>query len=130
MGWHQDFCFDPHSNDDVLTLVVFLDDQQLDNGPLKVAPSSHRGLLHPLRHRGVFTGEMSTEAAAAQDAVATCCLGSAGDCVLMHARTAHSSAANTSSRPRRLFIAAIAAADAVPLAPNAVPSEHYGQLLC
>ena len=39
MGWHQDFCFDPHSNDDVLTLVVFLDDQQLDNGPLKTSLS-------------------------------------------------------------------------------------------
>merc|ERR1712118_507239 len=47
----------------------------------------------------------------------------------MHSRVCHSSRPNKSDRPRRMFIAAIAAADAVPLAVNAVPSVHYGMIL-
>ena len=41
----------------------------------------------------------------------------------------HASAVNTTTRPRRLFIATITAADALPLAPCAVPSRFAGRML-
>ena len=124
------FVSSPHSNEDVLVLVLFLDAQHESNGPLEMAPGSHRGPLHSLfDDEGVFVGKMSATAAAAHQKTARRCLGAAGDAVLMHIRTAHASGANCSDDPRRLFISCVAAADAVPLAPNAVPSRHEGMLL-
>ncbi|HCA13287.1 MAG TPA: restriction endonuclease subunit S, partial [Alphaproteobacteria bacterium] len=54
--YHQDFPFEPHSNDDLCTVLIFLDDVTLDNGPLEVVPGTHRGELYTLWHDGVFTG--------------------------------------------------------------------------
>ena len=36
--YHQDFPFEPHSNDDIMTTLYFLDDVTLENGPLEVVP--------------------------------------------------------------------------------------------
>jgi hypothetical protein len=44
----------------------------------------------------------------------------------MHTRLLHGSAPNNSDAPRTLFIAVYSAEDAVPLAPNPVPSRHEG----
>ncbi|MCJ8311158.1 MAG: phytanoyl-CoA dioxygenase family protein [Hyphomicrobiales bacterium] len=62
--WHQDFPFDPHSNDDTLTALLFLDDVTEENGPLMIAPGSHRGPLLSHFQNGVFTGAVSDAAAA------------------------------------------------------------------
>ena len=127
--WHQDFTFDPHSNDDLITALLFLDDVTEANGPLLVAPGSHREPLYSLWHDGRFTGTVGAEVAARFQARAQRQTGPAGSVCLMHARLGHASEANRSSGPRTLFIAAMAAADAVPLAINAVPSVHAGLLL-
>ena len=127
--WHQDFTFDPHSNDDVVTCLLFLDDVTLDNGPLMTAPGSHTGPLISLWQGGRFTGAMSDEDAAEFEAQAMPNTGPAGSVCFMHSRLAHASSTNLTDKPRSLFIAAIAAADAVPLAPIAVPSVHAGMML-
>jgi hypothetical protein len=127
--WHQDFTFDPHSNDDVVTCLLFLDNVTLDNGPLMTAPGSHTGPLISLWQEGRFTGAMNAEASARFEAQAVTNTGPAGSVCFMHSRLAHASSANLTDKPRSLFIAAIAAADAVPLAPNAVPSIHEGMML-
>ena len=127
--WHQDFTFDPHTNDDMVTALVFLDEVTDDNGPLKVVPGSHRGPLLSLRQQGRFTGAVDAATAVALERDAVPATGPAGAACLMHVRTAHASSPNRSSRARTLFIAGIAAADALPLAPNAVPSIHEGRLL-
>ncbi len=127
--WHQDFTFDPHSNDDLITALLFLDDVTEENGPLLVAPGSHKGPLLSLWRDGCFTGTVEAAAAARFQGQAVRQTGPAGSVCLMHSRLAHASSANWSSEPRTLFIAAIAAADAVPLAANAVPSRHGGLLL-
>ena len=36
--FHQDFPFQPMSNDDIITCLLFLDDVTLENGPLEVVP--------------------------------------------------------------------------------------------
>ena len=127
--WHQDFTFDPHSNDDLITALLFLDDVTEDNGPLLVAPGSHKGPLLSLWQDGQFTGRVEEAEAERLQQQAIPQTGRAGSVCLMHARVAHASGANHSDQPRTLFIAAIAAADAVPLSSNAVPSIHQGLIL-
>jgi hypothetical protein len=41
----------------------------------------------------------------------------------------HASSKNLTQRPRSLYIATLAAADAVPLAPCALPSIHAGRIV-
>ncbi len=127
--WHQDFTFDPHSNDDLITALLFLDDVSKANGPLLVAPGSHKGPLLSLWQEGQFTGKVAEAEAERLQQQAVQQIGPAGSVCLMHARTAHASGANHSDQPRTLFIAAVAAADAVPLSTNAVPSKHQGLIL-
>ena len=127
--WHQDFPFTPHSNDDLVTALLMLDDVTAENGPLQVAPGTHRGEIHELWHDGVFTGTVSD--AVARDCLeqAVTCTGKAGSLCLMHTRLLHGSAANSSPYPRTLFFAVYSAADAIPCSPNPVPSRHQGELV-
>ena len=41
--FHQDFLFEAHTNDDMVTVLFFLDDVTQENGPLEVIPGTHRG---------------------------------------------------------------------------------------
>ena len=127
--WHQDFPFTPHSNDDLVTALLMLDDVTEDNGPLQVVPGSQRGEIHELWHDGLFTGAVADQVADACQARAVTCTGSAGSLCLMHTRLLHGSAPNLSSRPRTLFIAVYAAADAMPCSPNPVPCRHQGEIV-
>ena len=63
--YHQDFPFDPHTNMDMMTVLIFLDDVTMENGPLQLVPGSHKGPLHTLWHDGRFTGAVSAEVEAA-----------------------------------------------------------------
>ena len=54
--WHQDWAFHPHTNDDLLTVGVMLDDVDETNGPLCVLPGSHRGEIHDHHANGYFSG--------------------------------------------------------------------------
>lgn len=127
--WHQDFTFDPHSNDDCITALLFLDDITRDIGPLRVVPGSHRGPLHSLWHEGVFTGAVAGEVAARCEAEAIECQGPVGSLCLMHTRTLHASSENLTARQRTLYIATLTAADAIPLVPCAVPSRYSGSIV-
>ena len=127
--WHQDFTFEPHSNDDTVTVLIFVDDVTLENGPLLLAPGSNKGELHSLWHDGVFTGAMSDAASAEFEKVAVPCVGKAGSACLMSGRVAHASRSNQSDAARTLFIYCLTAADAFPLSPNPLPSEHAGLLI-
>ena len=127
--WHQDFLYDPHSNTDMVTALLMLDEVTQENGPLEVVPGSHKGPLHSLWHDGVFTGAVADETAAALAGQTVSCTGPAGAVCLMHGCLLHGSAANRSERPRTLFICVYAAADAVPLAPNPVPGRHNGMIV-
>ena len=54
--WHQDFPFEPMTNDDMITALLFVDDVTLENGPLEVLPGTHKGPIHSHWHKGLFTG--------------------------------------------------------------------------
>ena len=127
--WHQDFCFTPHTNANLVTALLFVDDVTADNGPLEVADGSHKGPLYSLWHDGVFTGAVAPAVERAAQATSKVCLGSAGTACLMHTRLMHGSTPNQSSHPRTLFIAVYAAADSVRCSRNPVPNEHDGLLV-
>jgi len=127
--YHQDFMFTPHTNDDIVTALLMLDDVDVDNGCLKVVPGSHKGPLISLFEGDRFVGRMSAEATAAMREHEIPITGRAGDVCLMHTRLAHGSDASRSTRPRGLYICVYTAADAVPIAPNPMPNCNEGRVI-
>ena len=127
--WHQDFPFTPHSNTDLVTALLMIDDVTEQNGPLEVEPGSHKGPLHSLWHDGVFTGAVDQAEALRMQATAMKCFAPAGSVCLMHTCVAHGSAPNLSDSPRTLFITVYSAADAFPCCPNPVPNRHEGLIV-
>ena len=127
--WHQDFTYTPHSNSDLVTALLMLDEVTEENGPLRVLPGSHKGPLLSLWHDGRFTGAIDPALEQDYEARAVSCIGPAGAVCFMHTRLAHGSAANLSQASRTLLIAVYAAADAVACSPNPVPSRFDGLLV-
>jgi ectoine hydroxylase-related dioxygenase (phytanoyl-CoA dioxygenase family) len=127
--WHQDFPFTPHSNDDLVTALLALDDVDETNGPLIAALGSHKNGLAGLWHNGTFTGVAGDAESSAWAKGAKTFTMKAGSVCLMHTRAGHSSGPNLGTRPRRLFIAVYSAEDAIPLSPNPLPSKHEGLIV-
>jgi phytanoyl-CoA hydroxylase len=127
--YHQDFMFQPHSNEDLVTVLFFLDDVTLENGPLNVVPGTHRGELFDHWHDGVYTGAVSPEVEAAHLDHGVPVFGPAGSACLMHTRLLHGSAPNNSNRPRTLFISEYRAEDSKPLQENHLPSRFQGEVV-
>ena len=50
--FHQDFPFEPMTNDDMITALLFIDEVTLENGPLEVVPGTHKGPLYSHWHDG------------------------------------------------------------------------------
>jgi hypothetical protein len=127
--FHQDFLFEAHTNDDMVTVLFFLDDLTEENGPLEVVPGSHKGPLYEHWHAGVFTGAVSDAIAAEMAPKAVACYGSAGSACLMHTRVLHGSAPNLSNAPRTLFICEYLAEDSYPLHANHIPSKYMYEVV-
>jgi ectoine hydroxylase-related dioxygenase (phytanoyl-CoA dioxygenase family) len=127
--WHQDFPFTPHTNDDLVTALLMVDDVTDDNGPLEVLPGSHRGPIQSLWHEGKFTGAIADDLAQQCQAKSVRCLGKAGSVCLMHTGLLHGSAPNLSHRPRTLYICVYSAEDALPLCDNPLPSRFEGMIV-
>lgn len=127
--WHQDFPFTPHSNDDLITALLMVDDVTQDNGPLEVVAGSHTGELHGLWHDGVFTGAVTDQLAQDCRNKAVTCVAPAGSVCLMHTRLLHGSAPNLGKRSRNIFICVYSAEDAVPCSSNPMPTKFEGMVV-
>lgn len=129
VDYHQDFSYTPHSNDDIVTALLMLDDVTEANGCLMVVPGSHREGQKSLWQDGRFTGKVDT--ATEQEALARAkpVTGTAGSACLMHTALLHGSAANHSDARRTLYICVYTAADAVPLAPSPLPNRFEGKIV-
>lgn len=129
VNYHQDFAYTPHTNDDVVTALLMLDDMSEDNGCLMVVPGSHRGPLYSLFDNDTFTGRVDAACEAALERKQVPVYGKAGTVCLMHTKLAHGSQANRSKHPRGLYICVYSAADAFPLARNPMPNPHEGEIV-
>ena len=127
--WHQDFPFQPMTNDDMITCLMFIDDVTADNDPLEVIRGSHKGPLYSHWHDGVFTGAVDDSMIESQRDRITSCVGKAGSVCLMHVNLLHGSAPNLTDRPRTLYITTYCAEDAIELSPNHLPSRFTHELV-
>lgn len=129
VNFHQDFPFEPMTNDDMITCLLFIDDVTLENGPLEVVPGTHKGPLYSHWHNGIFTGSVSDEILAEHEDKIIRCTGKAGSVCLMHASLLHGSAPNLSDKSRTLYISTYYAEDAIELSPNHLPSTLTHELV-
>ena len=127
--WHQDFPFTPHTNDDLITALLMVDEVTEENGPLEVFADTHKGEIHTLWHDGQFTGAVSDDVTKEALEKRTICTGKAGSVCLMHTRLLHGSAPNNSDAPRTLYICVYSAADAMPISPSPVPTKDQGMIV-
>jgi ectoine hydroxylase-related dioxygenase (phytanoyl-CoA dioxygenase family) len=129
VSYHQDFSYTPHTNDDIVTALLFLDDIDEDNGCLTVVPGSHKGPVLSLFDGERFTGAVAADAEKQALAQSIPCVGKAGTVCLMQTKLLHGSAANRSDASRGLYICVYTAADAVPIARNPMPSLNEGRIV-
>ena len=129
VDFHQDFVFQPHSNDDLVAVLISIDEMTLENGPLQVVPGSHRGPIFEHWHDGVFTGAVSPEVFDEFSEKRIDVIGKPGTACFMHGRLLHGSAPNLSTGPRTLLINEYRSEDAKPLDKNHIPSRKEGELV-
>ncbi len=127
--FHQDFLFQPMTNHDMITCLLFVDDVTLDNGPLEVVAGTHTGPLYSHWHNGVFTGAVDDEVFELHKDNVVKCTGKAGSACLMHVNLLHGSAPNLSDNTRTLYITTYYAEDAIELSANHLPSTLTHELI-
>ena len=113
--WHQDWAAYPHTNDDLLSVGIPLDDCMDENGPLLIIPDTHKGPIYDHHVNGVYCGGIDAVTSGIDFSKAVALTGGAGMVTFHHARAVHGSALNTSKRPRRLMLLQYAAVDAWPI---------------
>jgi ectoine hydroxylase-related dioxygenase (phytanoyl-CoA dioxygenase family) len=128
--WHQDWAFYPHTNDDLAAVGVMMDDMAMENGPLLIAPGSHKGPVFDHHGEdGRFCGAMDPTRREVDYAAAVPLTGRAGSITVHHVRAVHGSAPNLSDRDRRLLLFQFRAADAWPLLGFPGGIEAYDALM-
>jgi phytanoyl-CoA hydroxylase len=111
--WHQDLSYFPHTNTDLVTVLVYLDNATKLNGCLQVIPKLHDRYLRHHTSDGMFAGMITEEISQYGEPVSL--EAPAGSVIFMHCLTPHSSLPNRSSQPRRTLIFEYRAADAYPI---------------
>jgi ectoine hydroxylase len=129
--WHQDIQFWPHTNYDLLTIGVFLEDVEPGMGEVGFVPGSHAGPLFDLYdHDDVWVGALSADDVRAADVTrAAFPVGPSGTITVHSCRTVHGSAPNSSDRARPLLLQTYAAADALSYTDLVKPSPHGEELI-
>ncbi|HEX5482526.1 MAG TPA: phytanoyl-CoA dioxygenase family protein [Terriglobia bacterium] len=111
--WHQDLSYFPHTNADLVTVLVYLDDASKQNGCLQVIARMHDRYLPCHTPEGVFAGMLTEDVRSYGPQIPL--EAPAGSAIFMHCLTPHSSLPNKSSRARRTLIFEYRAADAFPI---------------
>lgn len=128
VDYHSDHAFEPHTNTDMVTVLLLLDDMSEANGCLRIVPGSHRRFYDHFRD-GEFVGAIDPALAEELAPRAAPVEGQAGDVCLMHSMALHGSGPNLGTAPRRLLIAEYLAADAWPLTRSNVKSRFTGEIV-
>ena len=117
-GWHQDILYYPHTNTSLLSVFVYLDDTNEENGCMSMVRGSHK--LGPLNHHdanGHFVGACTeTHYWEKQPDQVVPITPRAGSISIHHCLTLHGSPPNISGRPRRGIVFSYRADDAHQLA--------------
>ncbi len=128
--WHQDIQFWPHTNYDLLTIGVFLEDVEPGMGEVGFVPGSHNGPLYDLYDGETWVGALAdADVQRAGVGTAEYPVGPAGSITVHSCRTVHGSAPNASDRARPLLLQTYAAADAMPYTDLVKRSPHGEELI-
>lgn len=116
VGWHQDWAFYPHTNDDLVTVGIYLDDCTEKNGPLKIIKNSHTKKLYSHHsNENFFVGKIDTSKNKIGVDNSISITGTAGTVVFFHCRSVHGSGSNQMKSSRPLILFGYRACDAWPL---------------
>ena len=114
IDWHRDFTFFPHTNFDLLAVMIAIDDSTPENGCLRVIRGSHRWpLVDPEVQQDGFMKAAESEIRKGDIENVRV---PAGGISIHHCLLYHSSLPNRSNQPRRSLIHQFRAADALQLA--------------
>jgi phytanoyl-CoA hydroxylase len=113
--WHQDYPFFPHSNYDLIAVLVHLDEATKENGCLRIIPQSHKQgpQMHVFAKDGAFSSKLADQAVLGDESSWLYAESPAGGVELHHCNMLHSSTANLGDKPRSVLIFQFRAADNV-----------------
>jgi hypothetical protein len=128
--WHQDIQFWPHTNYQVITIGVYLDDVTDDMAPMGVIPGSHEGPLYDLYDdSSQWTGNIAERDIPQLNADSAKYLGGGAGSITVHnCRSVHGSPPNLSPKPRPLLLCAYSAAHAIPIT-NLTAGGKYAEAI-
>jgi ectoine hydroxylase len=128
--WHQDIQFWPHTNYDLLTIGVFLEDVEPGMGEVGFVSGSHNGPLFDLYDGDAWIGALGDgDLSRAGVEGASYPTGRAGTITVHNCRTVHGSAPNRSNRARPLLLQTYATADAYSYTDLVKRSPHGEELI-
>ncbi len=113
--WHQDLAYFPHTNDSIVTTLLYLDDATIENGCLQVLPRHHHHFFDHCDAEGNFTGMISENLDDGRFGRPVPLAAPAGSVIFMHCVLPHASLPNTSPHPRRTLIYEYRANDSLPI---------------
>ena len=123
VSWHQDWAFYPHTNDDLITVGVYLEDCYEENGPLQVIPKSHKQKIFSHHNKSKeFVGKICEKINSKNKKSLT---GKAGTVTFHHVRTVHGSGLNLKNSKRPLMLFGYTNTDAWPLTVDASINPNY-----
>jgi phytanoyl-CoA hydroxylase len=115
--WHQDYPFYPHTNYDLLAVLIHLDESTKENGCLRIVPGSHKQgpQMHVFARDGAFSSKLVNQAVIGDESDWFYAESPAGGVEIHHCNMLHSSTANRGDKPRSVLIYNYRAADNVAL---------------
>jgi ectoine hydroxylase-related dioxygenase (phytanoyl-CoA dioxygenase family) len=123
--WHQDYPFFPHTNFDLLAVMIYIDDSTEENGCLTIVPGSHK--LGPRNHLfakdGAFSSQLEDKSVLQDPEGWLKVPVPAGGMELHHCNMLHSSTANRGTKPRSAIVIQYRAADNAQIGGS---SAHFG----
>ncbi|HEY3059663.1 MAG TPA: phytanoyl-CoA dioxygenase family protein [Chloroflexota bacterium] len=124
--WHQDYPFFPHTNFDLLAVMIYFDDSTEENGCLTIVPGSHK--LGPQYHLfakdGAFSSQLADKSVVEDPTAWLKVPVPAGGMELHHCNMLHSSTANRGTRPRSAMVIQYRAADNVAVGGSYTQAGH------
>ncbi|MEM7565312.1 MAG: phytanoyl-CoA dioxygenase family protein [Pseudomonadota bacterium] len=131
VAWHQDLPFYPHTNTSTIQILIALYDVPLEQGPLTLIQGSHKGeIFEHYDETNQWTGKLRETDKAKIDlenAVTLPC--NAGDAIILHPLTLHSSGPNQSNRNRPYLIHGMSSADSISYTAMTWGNSHTGELV-
>src|SRR5262245_16937063 len=118
--WHQDYPFFPHTNFDLLAVMIYLDDSTEENGCLTIIPGSHQWgpRNHLFAKDGAFSSQLEDKSVVNDPSRWLRVPVPAGGMELHHCNMLHSSTANRGTKPRSAMVIQYRAADNAELGGN------------